>query len=103
MPASALNLYDLLHYTRVSATALQDLADATGAPFLKTVAGVSLSISSMIQDVRMNRERCVRMLQGIHKLLCGIATLCVRSGHGLSPKMLDNIGSFAQYLRVAVR
>ncbi|KAJ7460651.1 P-loop containing nucleoside triphosphate hydrolase protein [Mycena latifolia] len=99
MPGPALDLHHLLEYTRVSATTLYDFSDATGAPFLKTIAGVSLSIVSMVQDGRLNRDRCVRMVQGIHQLLCGIAILCVKSGHSLSPKILDNIGSFAQTLQ----
>ncbi|KAF7370919.1 NB-ARC domain-containing protein [Mycena sanguinolenta] len=92
-------VHNLLQYTQLSATTLHNLSDATGAPFLRTVAGLTLSIVSIVQDVKTNKERCVRMVQETHQLLCALVTVCVKSEHSLSPKMLDHIGSIAQTLQ----
>jgi hypothetical protein len=49
MPSHLATVDQLLRYTKVSANALQDIADSSNIPFLSSVAGVTLLIVEKFQ------------------------------------------------------
>ncbi|KAJ7457808.1 hypothetical protein FB451DRAFT_1564132 [Mycena latifolia] len=87
----------LLEYTRIAATTLQD-ACGPNAPLLNAVSGATMLIVSVVQDLKGNREQCVRMVERIHQLLCTLTMSGLNSESSVTPQVLDNIGRFAEYL-----
>ncbi|KAF7365512.1 CTLH domain-containing protein [Mycena venus] len=95
MSPHSLNTHDLINYTRVGATTLRDISDSFSIPFLSSVAGIILWILETVQTVKSNKERCFRMIERIHQIMCAIINISFTTKHGLSPKVLDIIGVFA--------
>ncbi|KAJ7817671.1 hypothetical protein B0H14DRAFT_3741639 [Mycena olivaceomarginata] len=94
MPPSSAEIDSLLEYTRIAARTLQEVAGAD-APFLKAVSDATLLVIPLVQDVKANKERCVRMTENIHQLLCTLTVLSLDSG-SMTPLVLDDIGSLAR-------
>ncbi|KAF7340686.1 NB-ARC domain-containing protein [Mycena sanguinolenta] len=92
----------VLRYATVAASTLNDLAQSAPIPFLRTIAAVSLSILTIAESVKSNKEQCMRMVSQIDELLSAILHLCVESDSAedtLSPATLHNIGKFADTLQ----
>ncbi|KAJ7185241.1 hypothetical protein C8R46DRAFT_375208 [Mycena filopes] len=89
---------NLLKYANIAASTLRDIADSSTTPFLKTIAGLSISILEIAQAVRANQDACLRMVSQIDELLSFILELCVK-GDDLPPIMLHNLGKFAETLQ----
>ncbi|KAJ6514224.1 hypothetical protein C8R47DRAFT_1206598 [Mycena vitilis] len=85
----------VLKYATVAASTLRDVADSSPIPFLRIIAAVSMSILTMVQSVRSNREECMRMISHIDELISVILRLCINEDD-LSPATLHNIGRFAE-------
>ncbi|KAJ6533804.1 hypothetical protein DFH09DRAFT_1406410 [Mycena vulgaris] len=79
---------DILQYTLVAANALQDLAAATGVPFLRSVSG-------LCKNTRLQKDRCLHILEEIHRFLCALMGLSLHSENIRSPEMLDKIAEYA--------
>ncbi|KAF7314916.1 NB-ARC domain-containing protein [Mycena indigotica] len=96
----------VLGYAAVTASTLKDISQSSTTPFLRTISAVSLSIVSIAQHVKTNRDECVRMVSQIDELLAVILRLCIRSetegGHPIPPGMLYNMGSFAEHVLICV-
>ncbi|KAJ7909635.1 hypothetical protein B0H13DRAFT_2330223 [Mycena leptocephala] len=88
----------VLRYATIAASTLRDIADSSPVPFLRTIAAVSISILTIAQSVRSNKEECMRMVTHIDELLSVILHLCIDGGD-LSPATLHNIGRFADTLQ----
>ncbi|KAJ7488074.1 hypothetical protein FB451DRAFT_1226362 [Mycena latifolia] len=91
----------VLNYATVAASTLSDIADSSSVPFLRTIAAVSLSILTIAESARTNKDECTRMVSQIDELLSVILHLCTKSdgGGNLSPATLHNIGKFADTLQ----
>ncbi|KAJ7471133.1 hypothetical protein FB451DRAFT_1368231 [Mycena latifolia] len=90
---------NILQYTLVAANALRDVALTTQIPFLSSVASLSVSIVSVIQvQYKFQKERCLRMVEEIHRLLCTIMVFCLHSENTRSPKLLEQIAQYSQTL-----
>ncbi|KAJ7163516.1 P-loop containing nucleoside triphosphate hydrolase protein, partial [Mycena crocata] len=90
----------ILRYATVAASTLRDIADSSPTPFLRTIAALSLSILSIIQAVKKNKDECIRMVSNIDELLSVILHLCKSESSGnLSPARLHDIGRFAETLQ----
>ncbi|KAJ6600258.1 hypothetical protein DFH09DRAFT_1355610 [Mycena vulgaris] len=88
----------VLDYTRTAANILEGVSDAINVPLLKAVSAGTMPVVSMVQDVRTNKDRCLRMVDLIHQLLCVITLLTTTSGSVTDPKFIDNVGRLAQNL-----
>ncbi|KAJ6556115.1 hypothetical protein B0H19DRAFT_1071248 [Mycena capillaripes] len=90
----------VLEYTTVAASALQDVATATQIPFLN-----SLLIPDCmrhlrgLQNTKFQKERCLRMVEKVHGLLCVLIGLCIFLEDIRSPKILDQIAQYALTLQ----
>jgi hypothetical protein len=58
----------------------------------------SMVVTEYFQMIKKNKEECVGMLEQIHLLLYAIIEVHITSNTGgeLTPKMLDNLGQFAE-------
>ncbi|KAF7334576.1 NB-ARC domain-containing protein [Mycena venus] len=81
----------LLEYTAMAASALQDAADTTQIPFLSRVSALTLAIIPMVQNTKVQKDRCTRIVEHIHHLLCVLASLSVDSVEIQSPATLHHI------------
>jgi hypothetical protein len=97
----------ILQYTAVAANALHDVASATQIPFLDSLCTLSLTIirivqagsqtanphlfSKRLQVTKFQKDRCLRMMEDIHQLLCALMSLCIHSDSIRAPKTLDQI------------
>ncbi|KAJ7793486.1 hypothetical protein B0H13DRAFT_2393659 [Mycena leptocephala] len=91
LPESFSNLNKILQYTTVAANALRDVAAATQIPFLESFCTLSLTVIPIVQATKFQKDRCLRMMEEVHQLLCALMSLCVDSDGIRSPKMLDQI------------
>ncbi|KAJ7114348.1 hypothetical protein C8R44DRAFT_855642 [Mycena epipterygia] len=94
MPPSS-RVDKILEYTVVAANALRDVSTAAQIPFLDNVCTLSLTVIPIVQNTTFQKERCLRMVEEIHQLLCALMGLCIHSEDICTPKMLDQIAEFA--------
>ncbi|KAJ6606000.1 P-loop containing nucleoside triphosphate hydrolase protein [Mycena vulgaris] len=99
MPRTSWKAAEVLYYTQAAATTLRDIASSTDVPFLSAIAALSTSVIPLVQGVKTNKDRCVRMLEEVHQLLCSLATVVLDSEHPPTPKILDQIGGLSQTLQ----
>ncbi|KAJ6505424.1 hypothetical protein C8R45DRAFT_1181815, partial [Mycena sanguinolenta] len=97
--SSSLPVDALLEYTRIAASMLQDIPSSKNVPFLSVVSQVTMQIIPMVQAIRANRDRCIRMTDEVHQVLCILTSLCFGSGSIKTPKFLDDVGRLAQNLQ----
>ncbi|KAJ7723883.1 P-loop containing nucleoside triphosphate hydrolase protein [Mycena metata] len=93
---------NVLRYATVTASTLQDITQSAPVPFLRTIAAVSLSILTIAESIKSNKEQCMRMVSEIDELLSAILHLYVKSDSAedaLSPATLHNIGEFVDTLQ----
>ncbi|KAJ7721977.1 hypothetical protein B0H14DRAFT_3520458 [Mycena olivaceomarginata] len=94
-PRSRTTVDKILEYTKAAADALQDVANATQVPFLTRVCTLSLAIVSMMQNTKLQKDRCLQIVEEIHHLLCALMHLSIRSEDIQSPTMLNHVAQFA--------
>ncbi|KAF7356055.1 NB-ARC domain-containing protein [Mycena venus] len=100
MPSSSPATADrILEYTTVVANALRDVAIASQIPFLARVCLLTLTIIPMVQSAKLQRERCLRIMEEIHHSLCALTSLAIHSDHIQAPEMLDQIAQYADILQ----
>ncbi|TFK37306.1 hypothetical protein BDQ12DRAFT_713653 [Crucibulum laeve] len=68
-----------LQYGSIASRMLYEISEATSAPYLKAIAGISLLIIETVQAVRSNRQECVRMTEQTYHIVCTIINLCADS------------------------
>ncbi|KAJ7655939.1 hypothetical protein B0H17DRAFT_1146271 [Mycena rosella] len=90
---------NILQYTLVAVNALQDVSDITQIPFLRSVCTMSASIISLVQDIRSRRDRNLRMVEDMHRVLCILMALCTHAEIMSSPQMLRQIVEYADTLQ----
>ncbi|KAJ6556148.1 hypothetical protein B0H19DRAFT_1376996 [Mycena capillaripes] len=91
--------HDILEYTAAAAHALREMSVVAQIPFVNSVCALSLTIIPIVQSTKFQQERCVRMVEGVHRMLCVLTSLCVSSEDIRSPKMLAQIGHYATTLQ----
>ncbi|TFK37326.1 hypothetical protein BDQ12DRAFT_750672 [Crucibulum laeve] len=82
---------DLLQYGSIAARMLKEIAEATGVPCLKTIAGLTTLIIQTVQTVRYNKDECIRMTERTYWLICAIINICKNFEAELPPDMMRNI------------
>ncbi|TFK37270.1 P-loop containing nucleoside triphosphate hydrolase protein [Crucibulum laeve] len=90
---------DLLEYGATAARMLKEIAEATGVPCLKTIAGLTTLIIQTVQTVRYNKDECMRMTEHTYWLICAIINICKNTEAELPPDMVRNIEQFQDTLQ----
>ncbi|KAJ6493488.1 hypothetical protein DFH09DRAFT_1104483 [Mycena vulgaris] len=80
--------------------AVEVISKGLETPFLGPIVTTMHSLVIAIQTVKKNKEVCVKMLEQIHQLLYAIIQVHITSNTAgeLTPKMLHNLGQFAETL-----
>ncbi|KAF7350049.1 NB-ARC domain-containing protein [Mycena venus] len=92
-------LEKILQYTAIVAKALKDVAATSHIPFLDAVCTVVLTITPLMENIKLQKDRCLRMMEEIHQLLCVLMGLCIYSEDIRSREMLHKIAHFATTLQ----
>ncbi|KAF7373146.1 NB-ARC domain-containing protein [Mycena sanguinolenta] len=96
-PSSTAPVDKILEYTGTVATTLQDVASEI--PFVSRVCGLALTILPIVQNTRFQRERCLRIFEDIHHILCILIRLFSQSVDIESVEMISLIAQFAVTLQ----
>ncbi|KAF8129405.1 hypothetical protein K438DRAFT_2137186 [Mycena galopus ATCC 62051] len=62
-----------------------------GIPFVGTICALTLEIVPMVQNTKFQNERCLRIVNDIHRLLCALVTISIHSEDIQPPWMLKQI------------
>ncbi|KAJ6464348.1 hypothetical protein C8R45DRAFT_1107256 [Mycena sanguinolenta] len=94
-------LKNVAKYLSLATPLLDDLCDAFGSPLLKSISTITLSLAGQAENIKRNKEDCVRLMEQVHPILCAIIDLHVKSDSGnvLPPATLDHLGAFVQTLQ----
>ncbi|KAF7358129.1 hypothetical protein MVEN_00861000 [Mycena venus] len=81
-------------------TLLSELNDAFGSPFIQPISKTVLSLMSMVQHVKRNKNECAEFMENIHRVLYSIVDLHIKSETpgSLPPLVVDHIGKFLETL-----
>ncbi|KAJ7131134.1 hypothetical protein C8R44DRAFT_904167 [Mycena epipterygia] len=81
-------------------TLLDEVTSAFGTPFLQAISSTTLSLINAVQNVKRNKDECIRLMENIHKILYTIINLHITSEtrESLPPAILDHIGKFTETL-----
>ncbi|KAJ7446981.1 hypothetical protein FB451DRAFT_1536703 [Mycena latifolia] len=60
-------------------TLLNELSDAFGTPFVPAISNTALSLITVVQNVKKNKEDCIQLLENVYQLLCAIVNLHIKS------------------------
>ncbi|KAJ7277237.1 P-loop containing nucleoside triphosphate hydrolase protein, partial [Mycena rebaudengoi] len=95
------HLENLIQYTTVAASTVEEIAGSFQIPFLSSVAALTLSILKCVEAVRSNRDEWMIMVEQIHEILCAIISLCSTSEiKGVLPTaLLYDIVKFTETLQ----
>ncbi|KAJ7466325.1 hypothetical protein FB451DRAFT_1178474 [Mycena latifolia] len=79
---------------------LNQLSDAFGTPFMPAISNTILSLITAVQNVKKNKEDCIKLLENVYQLLCGIINLHLKSEAkgNLPPATLKHVGKFTDYV-----
>ncbi|KAJ7240915.1 P-loop containing nucleoside triphosphate hydrolase protein, partial [Mycena rebaudengoi] len=94
-------LENLIQYTTVAASTVEEIAASFQIPFLSTAASLTLSILKCVEAVRSNRNEWMMTVEQIHEILCAITSLCSTSEiKGVLPTaLLYDIAKFTETLQ----
>ncbi|KAJ6603294.1 hypothetical protein DFH09DRAFT_1124130 [Mycena vulgaris] len=79
---------------------LNELHDGFGTPFVQAISNTTASLISALQNVKRNKDDCLRLMEDVHALLYAIVSLHIKSKHtgSLPPATLVHIGTFTETL-----
>ncbi|KAJ7776300.1 hypothetical protein B0H16DRAFT_1684195 [Mycena metata] len=91
----------IIQYASWAASAVKDVSDTKGVPFMGTTAALCQAIFKLVQTVKSNMAESIALIEQIHAVLCAIMNLCVTSETDgvLPPAILYNIARFTETLQ----
>ncbi|KAJ7025645.1 P-loop containing nucleoside triphosphate hydrolase protein [Mycena alexandri] len=91
----------IIHYASWAASAVKEVADTKGVPFMGTTAALCQGIFKLVQTVKTNMAESIALVEQIHAVLCAIMNLCSTSETDgvLPPTILYNIARFTETLQ----
>ncbi|KAJ7146624.1 hypothetical protein C8R44DRAFT_898726 [Mycena epipterygia] len=95
-----INLDNIIACLTPMISLLNDLSDAFGTPFIPAIANTTLSLITLVQNVKKNKEECIKLMENIHELLYSVVNLHIKSGtaSSLPPSTLAAIGELMETL-----
>ncbi|KAJ7636522.1 hypothetical protein FB45DRAFT_447556, partial [Roridomyces roridus] len=88
-----------LQYTIIAANALRDVSNLAQIPFLSSVCNLVLTLVPLVQKTKAQKDRCMRMVEEIHRTLCAFMSLSVNSDNNMPAALLDDIAQYVQTLQ----
>ncbi|KAJ7791134.1 hypothetical protein B0H14DRAFT_3567829 [Mycena olivaceomarginata] len=97
---SETRLNTITAYLTPTLTLLEELNDAFDSPFVQLISKTTLSLITAVQNVKRNKDECIRLMENIHQVLYAIVDLHIQSetAGSLHPATLDHIGNFTETL-----
>ncbi|KAF7333080.1 hypothetical protein MVEN_02372900 [Mycena venus] len=88
----------IVAYLAPAVTLLNELNDAFGSPFLPAITNTTQSLITIVQDVKNNKDECIKLMENVHELLYAVIDLHIQSETpgSLAPAMLDHVGKFTE-------
>ncbi|KAJ7087138.1 hypothetical protein C8R44DRAFT_752313 [Mycena epipterygia] len=79
---------------------LTEFSDAFGTPFIPAIVNTTLSLITLVQNVKKNKEECIQLMENIHELLYAVVNLHIKSEtpSSLPPTTLSAIGELMETL-----
>ncbi|KAJ7123554.1 hypothetical protein C8R44DRAFT_735200 [Mycena epipterygia] len=79
---------------------LTEFSDAFGTPFIPAIVNTTLSLITLVQNVKKNKEECIQLMENIHELLYAVVNLHIKSetASSLPPAILSVIGELMETL-----
>ncbi|KAJ7123522.1 hypothetical protein C8R44DRAFT_917625 [Mycena epipterygia] len=79
---------------------LTEFSDAFGTPFIPAIANTTLSLITLVQNGKKNKEECIQLMENIHELLYAVVNLHIKSEtpSSLPPTTLSAIGDLMETL-----
>ncbi|KAJ7123534.1 hypothetical protein C8R44DRAFT_735180 [Mycena epipterygia] len=79
---------------------LTEFSDAFGTPFIPAIVNTTLSLITLVQNVKKNKEECIQLMENIHELLYAVVNLHIKSETPatLPPTTLSAIGELMETL-----
>ncbi|KAJ7144220.1 hypothetical protein C8R44DRAFT_865186 [Mycena epipterygia] len=79
---------------------LGEFSDAFGTPFIPTIANTTASLITLVQNVKKNKEECIKLMENVHELLYAVVNIHVKAGtpSSLPPATLSAFGELTKTL-----
>ncbi|KAJ7082798.1 hypothetical protein C8R44DRAFT_753672 [Mycena epipterygia] len=79
---------------------LHEFSDICGTPFIPAIANTTLSLITLVQNVKKNKDECIQIMENVHQVLYAIINLHITSGAetSLPPATLSNLGRLTETL-----
>ncbi|KAJ7082786.1 hypothetical protein C8R44DRAFT_894699 [Mycena epipterygia] len=73
---------------------LNEFSDVFGTPFIPAISNTTLSLITLVQNVRRNKEECMQLMEHVHELLYAVINLHLEPGTASSfpPAILSAFG-----------
>ncbi|KAJ7113884.1 hypothetical protein C8R44DRAFT_740769 [Mycena epipterygia] len=79
---------------------LTKFSDGFGTPFIPAIANTTLSLITLVQNAKKNKEECMQLMENVDELLYAVINIHIKSGTGssLPPATLSAFGELTQIL-----
>ncbi|KAF7328371.1 hypothetical protein MVEN_02552700 [Mycena venus] len=80
---------------------INELHDAFESPFLPAVSSITVSLMTLLENIKKNKEETIQLMENIHAVLYAIIDLHLRSepAGNIPPVMLYHMGHFTETLQ----
>ncbi|KAJ7455047.1 hypothetical protein FB451DRAFT_1516637, partial [Mycena latifolia] len=97
---SDIRLNNTITYLTPVVALLNELSDTFGTPFVPAISTTTLSLITMVQNVKKNKDDCIQLLENVYQLLCAIVNVHIKSETkgNLPPATLVHVGKFMETL-----
>ncbi|KAJ6556232.1 P-loop containing nucleoside triphosphate hydrolase protein [Mycena capillaripes] len=98
--ASTIRLNSIIELLKPAVAILNELHDAFCTPFVLAISSTTLSLITMIPNVKRNKDECIQLMEHIHAVLFAISSLHIHSETSgtVPPARMVDIGKFTETL-----
>ncbi|KAJ7094813.1 hypothetical protein C8R44DRAFT_890238 [Mycena epipterygia] len=79
---------------------LNEFSDTFGTPFIPAISNTTVSLITLVQNVKKNKEECIKLMENVHELLYAVINLHMKAGtpSSLPPATLSAFGELIETL-----
>ncbi|KAJ7094822.1 P-loop containing nucleoside triphosphate hydrolase protein [Mycena epipterygia] len=79
---------------------LGEFSDAFGTTFIPAISNTTVSLITLVQNVKKNKEECMQLMENVHELLYAVVKLHIKAGtpSSLPPATLSAFGELTEAL-----
>ncbi|KAJ7144303.1 hypothetical protein C8R44DRAFT_973878 [Mycena epipterygia] len=81
---------------------LGEFSDAFGTPFIPAISNTTVSLITLVQNVKKNKEECIKLMENVHELLYAVVNLHTKAvtPSSLPPATLSAFGELTETLHM---